>query len=258
MYGREFERIRVEKTSEIESIAQLKAGQIGAWRDERIQDAMFGARSPFLVTALRRSEAGRATAAERALITERLDDYLATYRYDHAFIVGLDGRVSFSDSTQSSQFGGAEREAVLEALAQRRTVMSHFFVAPDRGARISAAAPILDGNRALGVLVLRRDPEIQIFPLLRRWPSPSGSAETTLLARVEDAMVFVTGPRHQDMPPLGLRIPMSDASSAGVRAVQKGAAVTVEGQDYRGVDVIAHAEPIDGTGLGRRVQGRPR
>jgi PAS domain S-box-containing protein len=49
------------------------------------------------------------------------------------------------------------------------------------------------------------------------------------------------------MPPLGLRIPMSDASSAGVRAVQKGAAVTVEGQDYRGVDVIAHAEPIDGT-----------
>jgi PAS domain S-box-containing protein len=83
--------------------------------------------------------------------------------------------------------------------------------------------------------------------MLRRWPTPSPSAESVLITRQGRSMLFITGVRHGPRAPMSLRIPMDDDEVAAVRALGSRRAITVEGRDYRGVDVIERAEPVPGT-----------
>jgi len=53
--------------------------------------------------------------------------------------------------------------------------------------------PILDGtdhSQALGVLALRIDPETYLYPFIRRWPTPSLTAQTLLVRRDGNEAVF--------------------------------------------------------------------
>ena len=248
LYERETGRIRAQEVEELESIAKLKVGQVISWRDERLMDAAFGARGPFFVAALREWQGGALTDPNlRSSYESRLANYLEMLRYESALLVSPDGAVALAGTGGSREIAPAEIAALPEAAANRGAVTSDFFLLEGHGARLSAIAPVYDGARLAGFLVLRRDPEHVLFPMLREWPAPSPSAETIIVRQQDDEMVFITGMRHRPTPPLSLRIPMSDDSVAGVRAVKLGRAVTLEGRDYRGVKVIARAELVPGT-----------
>ena len=94
--------------------------------------------------------------------------------------------------------------------------------------------------------MLRRDPGLSILPLLQRWPTPSPSAESVLVTREGDEVLYITALRHRDAAPMSTRFPVTQDDLA-VRALASGPDVTVEGRDYRGVDVIAYAQRVPGT-----------
>jgi PAS domain S-box-containing protein len=255
LYERESERVRAQKIEELESIAKLKVAQIISWRDERLMDAAFGAKGPFFVTAFTEWEQDRLDDAKRAEYEARLANYIAILRYDSSLLVSVDGRVALAGAGGDRSIARAERNAMRVALERRQPAMSEFFLLEGRGPRVSVVAAVFDGSRHLGYIVLRRNPENIVFPLLREWPTPSPSAETVLVTLDGDSMLFVNGLRHRDIGPLRLRIPMSNDAVAGVRALKAGRPVTLEGSDYRGVPVIARSEGIPGTSwvLGAKV-----
>ena len=101
--------------------------------------------------------------------------------------------------------------------------------------------PILDGpsgERPLGVLMLRIDPEVYLYPFLQRWPTPSETAETLLVRREGNEAVFLNELRFQKNTALALRVSLDSTDVPAVKAVlgQEG---IVEGVDYRGVPVLA-------------------
>ena len=57
LYERETARSRAGKLREIESIATLKVDQVAYWRQERLMDALAGARSQHFIEAVREAEA---------------------------------------------------------------------------------------------------------------------------------------------------------------------------------------------------------
>ena len=255
LYEHESQRVRAEKIEELESIAQLKVRQIISWRDERLMDVAFGAHGPFFIRALAEAMEGTVGTPERAAYESRLANYRQMLRYDSAMLVGADGEVAFAATGGARSLAPEERTAMRVALESRAPIMSEFFVLDGREVRVSAVAAVFDGGRTAGYLVLRRNPEDTIFPLLREWPTPSPSAETLLVTRDSEAMVYVTGLRHRNSAPMSLRVPMTNTSVAGVRALKVGRPVTVEGRDYRGVKVIARSELIPGTNwvLGAKI-----
>ena len=109
------------------------------------------------------------------------------------------------------------------------------------------AAAILDADkRPVAVLILRSDPEQYLYPLIQSWPTPSRSAETLLVRRDGDDVLFLNKLRHRSDPALTLRIPLSRADVPAVRAAL-GKTAAIEGRDNRGVEVLAEILPVPGS-----------
>ena len=117
----------------------------------------------------------------------------------------------------------------------------------DQRIYLTLLVPILDGpdhSQALGVLALRINPEAYLYPFISRWPTPSRTAETLLVRRDGNDVLFLNELKFQTNAALNLRISLENTNVAAVKAVlgQEG---VVEGVDYRGVPVLAalHAIP---------------
>jgi hypothetical protein len=247
LYQRESQRVREQNIEELVSIARLKVGQIDNWRDERLMDVAFGSHGPYFIDALADWDNDRVSDRQRAVYESRLANYLAMLHYDASFLVDADGRVAFAAVSGSRDLDPAEREAMRRALQSRRAVLSEFFVLESLGVRLSAAAPVVDGDRLAGFFVLRRAPEYAFFPLLREWPTQSRSAETVLVTRHGDWALFVASSRRRATAPMSPAVPFTSVPAASVATVQSGRPVTVEAQDRRGRGVIARIEPVLGT-----------
>jgi PAS domain S-box-containing protein len=105
---------------------------------------------------------------------------------------------------------------------------------------------ILPGKEPAGVVVLRIDPTRYLFPLIQSWPTASPSAETLLARRDGDDVVFMNPPRHRKALPFSIRFPVNAPNLAAAAAV-RGHEGIFEGEDYRGVAVLAVLKRIPGT-----------
>ena len=59
------------------------------------------------------------------------------------------------------------------------------------------------------------DPEDFLYPLVQSWPTPSQSAETLLMRKDGDDVLFLNTLRHRPDPALTLRIPLSRSRCSG-------------------------------------------
>ncbi len=138
---------------------------------------------------------------------------------------------------------------------QSRCVLSDFYRAPDRHVYLDTVAPVTDAEgRLLAVLVLRSYAESYLYPLIQSWPTPSRSAETLLVRREGEAVIFLNELRHQANTALSLRVPLTQSDLPAAQAVlgQQG---LFQGQDYRGVEVLADLRPVPGSSLVSGNQG---
>ena len=82
------------------------------------------------------------------------------------------------------------------------------------------------------------DPGVYLFPMIEEWPTPSRTAETLLVRRDGDEVVYLNELRHRKDTALTLTVPVTEQDVPAVRAVL-GTEGVVEGPDYRGAPVLA-------------------
>ncbi|MBK1649328.1 EAL domain-containing protein [Rhabdochromatium marinum] len=243
--------IRADTHEKLTAIAALKADQIQRWLADRRKSLQALSGSPTFLATLEEAldpatpEPARRTAEAR--VTARLEGMRQAN--DYVSILLLDERAQIRLGV-----GLAEPPADWSALiAAHRTSGIHlqdFVRAPtaDGIGRIelglftrleqTAAAPLW--------LYLRIDPERFLYPLIQCWPVPSESAETLLIRREGDAVVFLNRLRHRPDTALRLRLSMQQTTlpAAQVLAGREG---IFAGRDYRDVPVLSVLRPIAGT-----------
>ena len=111
---------------------------------------------------------------------------------------------------------------------------------------IPLLGPELNDTIVKGFLILRVDPEKVLYPLLKSWPVPSKTAESLLVRKEGDEIVYLNELRHVKNTVLLLRKPVSEEKLPAVMAV-KGIRGTINGLDYRNVHVVASMKKIPGT-----------
>ena len=161
-------------------------------------------------------------------------------------LVDLDGNVLLSAGGEHDSGYAATLDAVREALATGRPVISDFFFCAAGGdhVHVDVAVGVPDAaGGIMAVLLLRADAETFLYPLIRFWPLPSRSAETVLVQRDGDEAWFLSRTKHGSDPALATRIPLDQGEVPAVRAVL-GHVGSLKGVDYRGVRVLAHTLPI--------------
>ncbi len=247
-YWRQVNEVRLERYEELRAILDLKVRQIVAWRNERLANVRINAAWVFLGQVIDDALASGKSLAAQDVLKTKLQLLRETYSYQNIIVAEPNGRVLLSLLPQVTELESSARQLVADALAARAPVFGDFFRCPvDQKVHLDVAAPVLDlTSRPIAVLILRSDPEKYLFPLIQSWPTPSRTAETLLVRREGDEVVFLNSLRHTTAPALTLRIPLTRTEMPAVQAVL-GRTGEFEGKDYRGAKVLADFQHVPGS-----------
>jgi PAS domain S-box-containing protein len=239
-------RYRTEVERQLSSIADLKVDELVQWRKERLGDAAVLYKNVNFTGLVRRY----LETPEDADAQDRLRTWLRHvregYNYDRVFLLDSRGRERMSMPEALRPVSRQVTKRAAEVMRTKRLVLLDFYRNEfDQQVYLALLVPIFDerDGRALGTLVLRIDPEQYLYPFLKRWPSPAQTAETLIVRRERDGVLFLNELRFQKDTALNLRAPLVRENMPAVQAVlgKKG---VVEGSDYRGVPVLADVRPV--------------
>ncbi|MBK8538035.1 MAG: PAS domain-containing protein [Candidatus Competibacteraceae bacterium] len=246
-YRNQEQHLRRSVEAELQTIAQLKTDQIVAWRSARLADASVLMESPFFLEGVAQLMALPDTANTQ-LILRRFRSLQTHYHYSDVLLTDAGGQVRLSLSGHPGPLHAEVAQALALAVRERRPVLTDLHLGADgQRPHLSVVAPLfaLNGETTepLGTIILQMDAQQFLYPLLQSWPTSSPSAETLLVRRDGDAVLYLNDLRHRENAALALRISLSQKELPAVRAVlgQEG---VVQNKDYRGVDVVVVLKAI--------------
>ncbi len=247
--------------AELEAIADLKAQQLVNWRQERLLDGRFFSQSPFVARDVLRlldapSDKSVVSEVKRWLTLLKADErYERVTLYDSQLnpLVSVPDRIGALSAAERSELAGAlDADHVLLNDLHRHD--------PSTGIHLDLFVPIfLPGasnsidakllNRTeppIAVLHLQINPITFLYPLVQSWPTPSPSAETLLIRREGNSVLYLNNLRHQPGTGMILRRPLKDPRLLEAIALREENRVC-EGLDYRGVPVVAAVRAVPDT-----------
>lgn len=231
---------------ELEAVADLKTNQISSWRRDLLSDALVISHNPFndirIIPFLEKGTSAGSTPEDiRAWMRSLIKDY----EYMDAVLMDDQAGIRFSVGTSPSQISAYARAMVKEVC---RTGMPFFSdlhrATAGENVHLDVYAPLVSSRspggkpRCAGVFLFRIDPNSFLYPAIQTWPVPSRSAETLLVRREGDSVLFLNELRHRKGTAMVLKLPTSDQDLPAALAAQ-GREGTVEGRDYRRVPVLA-------------------
>ena len=248
LYYRHFaknHRIAVE--GQLSAIVDLKVAELYHWRYERLQDAqLFYGNSNFSSLVLRYLD-----DPENSSLRSRLQSWLhkiQSLQYSRVGLYDVEGRLRISSPVASAGADGISSAGLFNAIRSGQIVFEDLYRnTQDQRIYLNILIPVLlageQGSRVIAVLALHIDPLQFLYPLINFWPTASETAETLLVRRDGDAVLFLNELRFRKDAALNLRIPLAREEVPAVQAVLGQTGIT-EGHDYRDVPVVAALRPV--------------
>lgn len=245
IYRHETARARKATEEHLSSIADLKAVQIANWRKERLDDAESIGWNPLNSIRVRPFLESHSRGDRGDDLRGWMESWRKTYGYHDVVLLDRDLRVRLSVGSSPPRIGAYASPNVAEVLRSGKPMLSGIHRLDDRDfIHMDLYAPLLstarEGKRmeCIGVMMFRIDPVRFLYPQIQSWPVPSATAETLLVRRDGDNVVFLNELRHRKGTILSLRFPVADSRLPAAAAV-RGRQGIMEGVDYRGVPVVA-------------------
>ena len=170
-------------------------------------------------------------------------------------LLDAQGRVRLAAAFPGTTLSPSAQAQVTEALGSGEAKFTDFYWSQGQArVLISLLAPLVDSSnqpaasRSAGVILLRIDPIIFLYPLIQLWPTPSPTAETLLVRREGEEVLFLNELRHRKGTSLTLKLPLSDQELPAAMAT-RGRKGMIVGRDYRGVKVFGGDPPGPGFAL---------
>lgn len=238
---------------QLNAIADLKVDQIARWRRELEDDARWVLEASTLPARARDFFANPAAGGARSNLVRWMESWRARHHYWRVLLVDTNLQVRLSSPAKENWAGPAAEAFLRRALTTNAVLFSDLHRDPvtDR-VSLGVHIPLLPWTSAgtpsvpIGVLVFEIDPEQFLFATIQAWPTPSRTAETLLVRREGDEVVYLNELRHQTNTALKLRLPAARLDLPANRAV-RGEKQVVEGVDYRGKPVLAALRAVPET-----------
>lgn len=244
------DKVTGEKFQELSVIAGLKTEEIAKWRDGHLAKAKSLQSNRYFT----RQVAAYLHRPEDQAIREDLLGWLSSFQesFTYRSVALLD-----SGSVQLLQAGDQNLPAENNSRALALTAMRsgeiqfsdlHASEASHVG-HLDILVPLYLSNgksrTPAGALMLVIDPSTRLHPLIQSWPTQSPTAETLLVRKEGNQVVFLHELRHRKEAALSLRFPLSMKDLPAAMAI-RGFEGTTWGVDYRGVPVLAAVKKVRG------------
>jgi PAS domain S-box-containing protein len=241
-YEHQREYIKKEKQDELSAIADLKIRQILNWRKERMADAEIIFNNPLIVPHIKQGLESGASGLKQEILTyvKSLQEH---YQYKSVILLDTKGDIRLAVPGGKESLGPDAKRFTMEAIRTKKVFFSDLYKSKITNViRLSLVIPLLisQGHDTIpvGVLLLRSDPYEFLYSLIQSWPTPSNTAETVLVRREGENVIFLNELRHRKDTALTLRFPITEKQLPEAMAARGIEGVT-EGIDYRGVPVLA-------------------
>ena len=233
-------------TDTLMSTARLKSNQIAAWRSERFGDASILNESPFLSAPMAEYLA-TGNVKHKESLRLLFSSLQRHYGYANILLVDAKGQIQLS-MFENLKPRDCYQAALATALGKNKPVFTNLHNEPHRPEpHISIVSPLFidqgQTRKPLGAIILVSDASQFLYPLMQSWPTPSKSAETYLVSRDGNEVVFLHKLRHQPSTSRELRLPLDRSNVPAVMAVL-GKQGFVRGKDHRGIETMAAILPV--------------
>jgi PAS domain S-box-containing protein len=241
--------IRKHAFVNLNAVANLKASEIENWLAERQIDLEFlSAAEEFARHAERLVLTSNADS--RAFVLRRLEAYSKSRFYHSAILLNASGQVAAAAGESNDASAPVTQQLLQAALKSGQMARSDLYQDASTGhVHLDYILPLrgTGGRQPVAAVLLHVPAERFLFPHIHSWPTPSPSAETVLVRRDGNDVLFLNELRHRPGAALSLRLPLDATNVPAVAAVLSDKAQVMEGVDYRGVAVFSATRPIAGT-----------
>lgn len=246
-YRAERGRVRAAAEAQLQAVATLKVRELTRWRADQLGVATQLVQDQTFRRCVRNWLADRSAGTVQELrdCTRAAQE---NFGYNGLSLVDPAGAPLVTLGGQPGRLDAEDLQARARALQSRRPVLANLHFNLDNEApQMAVVAPVYadDDRQAapLGAVILEQNLSRVLYPLIQSWPIPSKSAETLLVERTGDSVLFLNELRHRAGTALKLRLPLSEIRVPAVFAANGGTGVFY-GPDYRGVPVVSVVEPI--------------
>ncbi|MHB8902758.1 MAG: PAS domain S-box protein, partial [Thermoguttaceae bacterium] len=246
-YRSQQDRYRTEVEHNLAAVADLKVGELSAWRTERLADAgVFFGNTAFSDLVRRCIERPQELFSQEEL-RSWLSRVQTSYRYDRVALLDATGNERILVPDTKEPICAVVKKELPEALRAGQPVFVDFH-RHEHSQKIGLGllVPLLDtkdGGQPMGAVVLEIDPNTYLYPFIQRWPTPSATAETLLVRREGSEAVFLNELKFQKNTALTLRMSLENRDAPAVKAAL-GEEGVGEGIDYRRVPVLAAVRSV--------------
>lgn len=247
-YQSEKKRVEALISSQLETVSKLEAEAIKAWKFERKGDALVLSANPLIKDFLL-SYQPNMSADEINRKFFRLVNYLneisKSYRYEDVILTDTKGRVLISGKDTKVLDESAIR-ALEKALELKEPIITDLHVAEEsHHPHAGVIAGVFDEatGKAIGALALKQDAKDFLYSVLEIMPIPRKTAESILLKKDGNEVLFLSELKGRADSALKLRIPLSQQGDIAVMAIN-GAEGFNRGRGYNGEEVLAFILPI--------------
>ena len=240
-------KLRRHVENDLQSVAQLKVNQIARWRSERLAKAAFLMDSPNLDEVISRWISNPQPDDERKILS-RFRSVYEHFGCNDVLLVDPHGKPLLDLHGRVQSLDKSVLESLSSAFRDRRPEITDLHAGhDDLPPHIYVIAPFFALNRGeskpVGAVVIQINAQQFLYPLIQLWPTTSRSAETLLVRREGDDVLFLNELRHQKGTALKLAIPLSHKDMPAVMAAL-GKEGVFHGKDYRGVEVLSVLKAI--------------
>lgn len=255
--NRETKQLKQSALNELSSIADLKVKQIENWNHERMEDARQFYETPMIREIASQFISDPDSPQKREQVNRWMAFYQSQNDYSWLALLDANGNVMASIPTEKNTLSAFHDQYIKSSLESGEIVKADIHVDPDSTIagipeiNMSYWIPIkthgLKSSPPIGLWVFQIDPGKYLYPLVQTWPTPSKTAETLIVRKEGDDVMYLNDLRHKKNTAMKLRLNIAENPNIPAAVAVMGKGVLAEGIDYRGEKVISATRKVNGT-----------
>ena len=246
-YQYEKDLIIADGYSDLKSIADEKTSLILQWRKERIDNTKNISYSPFFTEAVSKWIKNKNDISLKEKIITRLSLIKDNNNYENVILTSGTGNVLISLDSKIDRIDSVTDSYLDNVYLSKKVILSDFYRNHlNNKIFLDVIAPVVnDKGNVIAMFICVINPNDYLYPLIQSWPTVSKTAETLLVRKDSNNVLFLNELRHRSNTALLFTIPLTKNNLPAAKAISQTG--SYQGMDYRGKVVFADLRSIAGT-----------